>query len=75
MVFTEDIRKTILQLANECGPGKLFYPSEVAKIIDHDNWPRIIDQVELVAASLIDEGKILLTTSSKGEELAYTKRI
>jgi hypothetical protein len=74
MVFTEDIRKTILKLANDCGPGKLFYPSEVAKFIDKDNWPRLIDQVELVASALIEEGKILITTSSKGEELAYTKR-
>ena len=58
MVLVDDIRKLILQLADQRGPGKTFLPSEVAMLIDQQNWRKLIDQVRLVADSLIQEGKI-----------------
>ena len=74
MVFAHDIRKAILSLANLRGAGNLFYPAEVAKRVDPENWPTLIDQVHLVADSLIKEGKITLLKSGRAVEIAYAKR-
>lgn len=74
LVFANDIRKAILNLANLRGAGNLFYPAEVAKRVDPHNWPSLIDQVHLVADSLIKEGKILARKSGGAFETAYSKK-
>jgi hypothetical protein len=61
MVFAEDIRKTILKIAEERGPEESFYPSDVARRVDRDNWEMHLDQVQFVASVLIKEGKINAT--------------
>ncbi|RAW03296.1 DUF3253 domain-containing protein [Pseudochryseolinea flava] len=61
MVFAEEIRKTILRLAEETGKERSFAPADVARAIDQQNWPLLIDQVKLVAETLIKEGKIKIT--------------
>jgi hypothetical protein len=61
MVFADDIRKTILKLADERGAEKTFCPSDVAQAIDQKNWQMLVDQVELVASTLIQEGKLIAT--------------
>lgn len=58
MVFADEIRKTILSLADQRGPGGFFYAAEVARQVDPDNWRNLLDQVSLVATILIKEGKI-----------------
>jgi len=63
MVFAEDIRKTILKLAEERGPDNTFGPSEVAQRIDQGNHQDLIEQVWFVASVLIKEGKITSTPS------------
>lgn len=65
MIFADDIRKTILKLADERGSTKSFAPWEVARAVDKKNWRMIIDQVTLVAGVLIREGKIIAITKSK----------
>jgi len=65
MVFAEDIRKTILRLADERGPKKTFGPSDVARAVDEHNWKMLLDQVRLVAVTLIREGKIIATKSGR----------
>jgi hypothetical protein len=72
MVFATDIRKAILKLANQRGVGGMFYPQEVAKLLDSENWPKIIEQVKLVAESLIKEGQIA-SVGTENVENAYTK--
>lgn len=74
MVFADDIRKAILKLAEQRGPGKLFYPVEVAKLIDPDNWVKQVEQVNLVAESLIREGQIIAAKTGRALEKAYAKR-
>jgi hypothetical protein len=75
MVFADDIRKTILRLADERGGKGTFDVSEVARAIDNQNWRMLVDQVKLVAASLIHEGKIVGTFSDKAVDVdTYTKR-
>lgn len=61
MVFAEEIRKTILRLAEERGKEQSFAPADVARAIDKNNWPLLIDQVKLVAETLLKEGKIKLS--------------
>ncbi|HEY9009251.1 DUF3253 domain-containing protein [Ohtaekwangia sp.] len=65
MVFADDIRKVILKLAEERGTEKTFDPSDVARAIDQQNWSLLIDQVELVANTLIREGKIIALQSGR----------
>jgi hypothetical protein len=59
MVFAEEIRRAILQVAEERGPDRTFDPADVARSIDAKNWPQLVDQVKFVAGILIDEGKII----------------
>jgi hypothetical protein len=73
MVFANDIKKTILRIAHEKGAGNLFYPSEVAREIDPENWVKQLAQVELVAESLIQEGVLLAARTGEANEIAYTK--
>lgn len=58
MVFAEDIKKTILEIAGEHGPGKAFHPSDVARRVDNNNWQSLLDQVSFVALVLEREGKV-----------------
>ncbi|MBL0742049.1 DUF3253 domain-containing protein [Chryseolinea lacunae] len=64
MIFAEDIRKTILKLADECGSTKTFGPPDVARAIDAKNWQQLLEQVKLVANVLINEGKIVTKKKS-----------
>jgi len=72
MVFAEDIRKAMLTLADQRGPGNLFYPSEVARLIDSENWTTQMDQVQLVAEALIQEGQLVASRAGK-PDTAYSK--
>jgi len=73
MVFVEDIKRVILQLANERGVGRSFYASEVARAVDPDNWKNIIDQVKFVASVLIKEGKIVALRAGKPVDFFNSK--
>lgn len=76
MVLAEDIRKTILKLAEERGPDTPFDVSEVARQVDQTNWRMLIDQVKFVADVLIQEGKITATPHEKlpADALQFKKR-
>ena len=65
MVFADDIRKVILRLAEERGKEGTFCTSDVARAVDEKNWRILMEQVELVAGSLVHEGKIIATRSGK----------
>jgi hypothetical protein len=69
MVFAEDIRRTILKLADERGPEHTFAPADVARSVDKENWPMIMDQVKFVASILIKEGKIIATQAGKSIDI------
>lgn len=72
MVFAEDIRKTILKIADERGPGNSFRPSDVAQRVDRENWQALMDQVWFVATVLEKEGKIKTNTS--GGQVDFIKQ-
>jgi hypothetical protein len=73
MVFAEEIRRAILQVADERGPDKTFDPADVARSIDAKNWPQIVDQVKFVAGILINEGKIIAKKKSGNILLEFSK--
>ena len=75
MVFAEDIRKTILKIADERGPEKTFAPADVAQEVDRENWQSLIDQVWFVASILEKEGKIKTNMSEKHGSLPTLKKI
>ena len=58
MIFAEDIRTTILKLADERGTGNAFSPTDVACRVDKKNPPELLELVYFVASVLIKEGKI-----------------
>jgi hypothetical protein len=67
MVFADEIRKAILRLADEGGPEKSFAPADVARALDHQNWPQLVDQVALVADIMIREGQIRQENPGSGD--------
>lgn len=71
MIFANDIKESILKIAKNRGVGKFFYPSEVAREIDPENWVKQIASVELVAETLIREGVLLAAKSGEAEEKGY----
>lgn len=71
MQHAEDIRKTILKVADEYGTEKTFMPADVARKIDKKNWRGLIHQVAFVAEVMFKEGKILLTKPNG--EVLYRK--
>jgi hypothetical protein len=75
MVFAEEIRNTILRLAEEHGSDKSFAPADVARAIDRQHWHRLLDQVTLVADILIKEGKIKASTSFQKSESGTPENI
>jgi hypothetical protein len=72
MVFAEDIRRTILKIADERGPDNTFGPSDVAQRVDRENWQSLMDQVGFVASVLEKEGKI--KTSTSGGQVDFRKQ-
>jgi hypothetical protein len=68
MIFAEDIRKTILLLADEKGPGRSFGPSEIAKRVRQEASPALLEQVWVVASVLVKEGKITAMATSEQTE-------
>lgn len=67
MVFAEDIRKTILKLAEERGPDQTFESAEVVERVKGETSNDLLEQVRFVASVLVKEGKITATPSG-GEE-------
>ena len=75
MVFAEDIRKTILKLADECGAGRAFSPKDIATRVDKKNAQDLLDQVYFVASILVKEGKITSIKDETAPELPiYVKK-
>ena len=72
MVFAEEIKKTILRLADERGPDKTFAPADVARAMDENNWFQLVEQVKFVAGILINEGK-LISRDSIGNNSEFSK--
>lgn len=73
MVFAEEIRKTILKLAEERGTERTFEPADVAREMDEKNWDQLIDQVKFVAGVLIEEGKIIARKSTEDPQSEFSK--
>lgn len=73
MVFAEEIKKTILRLADERGPDKTFAPADVARAMDEKNWFQLVDQVKFVAGVLIHEGKIIARKSIENIPSEFSK--
>jgi Protein of unknown function (DUF3253) len=74
MIFAEEIRKTILRLAKEMGKERSFAAADVARELDQNNWPELLDQVKLVAESLTKEGKIeiiAMKSSAENSDLRF----
>lgn len=66
MVFAEDIRRVILELAERRGREHTFASDEVARAVDAENWRVLTEQVKLVAGILVKEGRIEAVGQSSG---------
>ncbi len=72
-MFAEEIRKTILKLADERGPEKTFALSDVAREMNVQDSHQLADQVNFVAEVLINEGKIISKNSSDNKHSELSK--
>lgn len=72
MVFAEDIRRVILELAEARGREHTFASEDIARAVDAKNWRVLTEQVKLVAGVLVKEGKIEAVGHS-GEVSAFRK--
>ena len=57
MVSAEDIRNTVLQMAEKSN-GRGVTAIEVARALRPSQWPEILEQVKLVVETLTQEGKL-----------------
>lgn len=73
MVFAEEIRNKILSFAEQRGPAHPFDVAEIARSVDPENWQYLMEQVRLVAASLVKEGKIVVTKSETPNDMFSLK--
>ena len=60
MIPAEAIRAKLLDLAARRSEGATFCPSEAARSLDKD-WRPLMPSVREVAASLVDDGKLVCT--------------
>jgi Protein of unknown function (DUF3253) len=59
MISTEDIRKKILEMAQDGKEKRAVHLTEVARELSSKNWKNSMAQVKLVADTLVKEGKIV----------------
>lgn len=74
MVFADEIRKTILQLAEQ-RKSETFSAAEVARLVDPENWQNLMDQVRFVATVLIQEGKITAIQADNLKDSLTLKKV
>ena len=56
-----EIETTLLRLLAARGAGKTICPSEVARVVDPDDWRALMPSVRAAAAKLQSEGKVAVT--------------
>jgi hypothetical protein len=74
MIYADDIRRTILTIAEEYGPDNAFDSSDVARKMDEENWRGLLQQVNIVADVLTREGKITIENSSGSPKFKKSDR-
>jgi Protein of unknown function (DUF3253) len=74
MISTEDIREKILELAQDGKEKKAVRLTEVARELSSDNWRNSMVQIQLVADSLVKEGKIVSTQNGDSFEILMTRK-
>lgn len=65
MEFEEKIRELHLELAEKRGADATYCPSELAKMIDPDNWRSSMEIVREVADGLIEKERLVLMQKGK----------
>lgn len=74
MISTEDIREKILEMAQDGKGRKTVRLTEVAQEISSDNWRNSLIQVQLVADTLVKEGKIVAIQNGDSFEVLMTRK-
>jgi hypothetical protein len=74
MISTEDIRKKILEMTQEGKENKAVHLTEVARELSSDNWRNSMVQVQLVADTLVKEGKIVSIQNGDSFDVLMTKK-
>ena len=74
MISTEDIREKILEMAQNGKEKKAVRLTEVARELSSDNWRNSMVQVQLVADTLVKEGKIVSIQNEDSFEVLMTRK-
>lgn len=67
------IRRELLRLAQQRGPGKTFCPSEVARAVDPETWRERMAEVREAASTLCSEGVLQATQGGRVVDLVAVK--
>ena len=63
--MSDPIESAILDRLNQLGEGKSVEPAEIAKILQPDQWQRMLPKVRAMALGLMRQGKLTITKKGK----------
>ena len=63
--MSDPIEATILEKLEALGPGKSIEPADVAKILQPEQWQRMLPKVKSAALHLMRQGKLTITKKGK----------
>lgn len=63
--MSDPIESAILDRLNQLGEGKSVEPAEIAKILQAEQWQRMLPKVRAAALGLMRQGKLTITKKGK----------
>ncbi|WP_312127187.1 DUF3253 domain-containing protein [Brevundimonas sp.] len=63
--MSDPIESAIFDRLNQLGEGKSVEPAEIAKILQPEQWQRMLPKVRATALGLMRQGKLTITKKGK----------
>ncbi len=63
--MSDPIEATILEKLEALGPGKSIEPADVAKILQPEQWQRMLPRVRTTALGMMRQGRLVITKKGK----------
>jgi hypothetical protein len=73
--MTDPIEAEIFNQLSAKGPGKSIEPADVAKVLQPEQWQRMLGRVRGVALGLAREGRLVITKKGKPVDLSGFKGV
>jgi hypothetical protein len=63
--MSDPIEDTIFEKLEALGPGKSIEPADVAKVVQPEQWQRMLPRVRTTALGLMRQGRLVITKKGK----------